>query len=153
MKIKTYIQASQLNSAGEMTVYIEVVTDDNKRFLVNSGLTTPEKFYGREFPKSVTNWRAKSTLLNRKLLEVEDFCLRNAKMPAAQLKQEVAAILGTKPKQPKRMLADYISDFGKTKRAYNTRRMYENTAKHVREFDAKATFETADVNWLRSVLY
>lgn len=150
MRISSFVDDSQVNSIGEMTVYIRIVTDDGKRFLLKSGLTSPIKFNGREFPRTVPNNKVKTSALNKKLLEVEEYCIQHGSgMPAAQLKQELAALLGQKPRLTQKLLADYIDDFAQLKLSHSTQRMYELTARKVRDFDAKATFETVNADWLR----
>lgn len=149
MRIRTYVKENTRNRKGEMPVYLQVTTEGGARFLLGSGLYTKIKFEGREFPKKETNAAAKSALLNKRFIEVEEFCMRNPSMPLAQLKRELSFIIGKRPKPAKKMMVDYINDFAKLKRTISTQKAYELTARKVKAFDATATFDTINTDWLR----
>ena len=63
MKIYVYCDATKINRQGSIPVMI-IVRNNKGRFLVNTGLTTKEKFTGRELPKSDKTERQKRMLLD-----------------------------------------------------------------------------------------
>lgn len=148
MKVKVYIDGRRPNSDGSMPVYISV-SNKRKRFFVNTGLLSKNKFEGREYPSSEPNYRAKTMVLNNKLLAVEEYCLQHEDMPIPELKNSISILLNRRPKTSKKTFADYAMEFAETRRAESTKSLYRITSKKVREFDDKATFETITPEWLR----
>lgn len=71
MRVSIYVDPRQLNRKGEMSVYL-AVSGNGKRFMVNTGLTSKEKFTGTMFPRSVSNYRAKSAVLSRYFASAEE---------------------------------------------------------------------------------
>lgn len=148
MKIKVYVDGRKPNSDGSMPVYISV-SNNGKRFFVNTGLLAKSKFDGREYPTTEPNYRAKTTALNKKLLAVEEYCLQHENMPMSELKSAIGLLLDRAPKTQAKTFADYVDEFAETKRAESTKVLYRITAKKVREFDGNATFDTITTDWLR----
>ena len=148
MRVYAYVDGRTRNAADELSVYIKVSNGRKWQFMVNSGMTTLVKFEGREFPKCDKNARVKTSVLNKKLLEVEEICLKNESVSRSELKALVmAAVSGRRPKE--RLLCDYVLEFGARKRAEGTRKLYELTAKKVMEFDRHATIDSISVDWLQ----
>lgn len=145
MRVSIYVDPRQLNRQGEMSVYLSV-SGNGKRFLVNTGLTSKEKFTGTVFPKSVSSSRAKSAALSRYFSLAEDLCLSNPNMPAESLKNAIREIVGGKHTGGK-VLCDYIHEYAETK-SDGTKEIYARTEKRVRQFDPTATFDSVNRSWL-----
>lgn len=62
MKLYVYCDSTKINKEGNIPVMI-IIKNNKGRFLVNTGLTTKEKFNGREFPKSDKNKTAKTNAM------------------------------------------------------------------------------------------
>ena len=73
MNVYVYCDGTKRNKDGNIPVSI-AVKNKNGRFFVNTGLTTIEKFTGREFPKSEKNRIAKNGALNRYIAKIEEIC-------------------------------------------------------------------------------
>lgn len=147
MKVKIYVDGSQKNAAGEMSVYF-VVSNLGKRFMVFSGLTTTEKFSGREFPRSVKNYGMKTTSLAKKLALVEEYILKHEDEDNCKLKEGIAELILGRSKASG-TLSEYVRRYGSMQKTEGTRICYEQTARKVERFDAKATLESVNVEWLR----
>lgn len=145
MRVSIYVDPRQLNRKGEMSVYL-AVSGNGKRFMVNTGLTSKEKFTGTMFPRSVSNYRAKSAVLSRYFASAEELCLQNSKMSIQAIKTAIRGIVGGDAVKEK-YLSDFIGDFAYMK-SDGTREIYLRTMKRVEEFDPTATFDTVDRSWL-----
>lgn len=147
MKIYVYCDATKINKQGGIPVMI-IVRNNKGRFLVNTGLTTKEKFTGREFPKSDKNRTAKTNALGRYLLKVEEVCLNNTELDNKRLKKKINEEVFAKSSNKSKTLADYILIYQDRMVNEQTKGIYMQTYKRVKEFDASATFETIDRDWL-----
>jgi site-specific recombinase XerD len=148
VNVSVYCKATKIKKDGEMPVWICVSTKEG-RFYVSTGLTTRVKFYGREFPKSERNSKAKTSLLGRYLLKAEEICLMNEGTSNAELKKLLLAkLFDRKPHLNEKVLADYVRDYASLVPKASTGDLYKATAKKVEAFDGSATFETVDRAWL-----
>lgn len=149
MKIFPYVDMTRANADGTFPVYV-IVRRGTGRFFVNTGMTTCGRLEGREFPRADRCGRQKTSLLGRYLADVEAVCLRSELSEAdnKQLKAEIQReVFGIEKKQKVYTLPDCITDLAATKKEA-TRAIYNLTARKVTEYDAKATLERVDTDWL-----
>ncbi|WP_424041172.1 hypothetical protein, partial [Prevotella pallens] len=90
MNVYVYCDGTKRNKDGNIPVSI-AVKNKNGRFFVNTGLTTSEKFTGREFPKSEKNRIAKNGALNRYITKIEEICLNYTDLDNKKLKERINA--------------------------------------------------------------
>lgn len=147
MKLYVYCDATKIVKNGDIPVKI-IVKTSHGRFLVSTGLTTREKFTGREFPKSDKNRTAKTNALARCLLKVEEVCLNNNEIDNKKLKKKIESVVFNKNTTTTNTLIDYISKYTETLDKDGTKAVYKRTMKRVEEYDSGATFETIDREWL-----
>lgn len=146
MKYRVYVDATKKRQDGQSPVIL-IFEDSGKRFKIATGLFSPVKFTGREFPEEDPNHRAKTIALSKKLIKVDEFLISNEKVSFVRAKEEVRAILGMEEKKMK-PIVDYIEAFASTK-SKGTAKFYHLTAKKVKAFDPTATFNTIDAKWLQ----
>ncbi len=126
-----------------------VFKEGRQRFSVNSGVRSSVKPVGRMLPASEPNARAKNMRLTRLCYEIEEYLLVNGeRKPYDIMKAELKELVSGK-KSATKVFADYVEDYMNTKEREGTRTLYRLTASKVREFDAKATFETINAQWLQ----
>lgn len=126
-----------------------VFKEGRQRFSVNSGVRSSVKPVGRMLPASEPNARAKNMRLTRLCYEIEEYLLVNGeRKPYDIMKAELKELVSGK-KSATKVFADYVEDYMNTKEREGTRILYRLTASKVREFDAKATFETINAQWLQ----
>lgn len=143
--MQVYVDGSRKNGHGEYGVYISV-NHNGKRFYVNTGLSSPTKFSGTAFPNSIPNSQAKTSRLMAIWLKIEEIGLRNPDLPPHMMKEYILAEIHGRPRTKR--LTDYIQEFGNTRTAPGTRDLYKQTARKVGRFDATATFNSVDADWL-----
>lgn len=148
MTYRPYVDLTKVRKDGLSPVVL-VFEDCGKRFKVSTGLFAKNQVVGREFPGKEPNARAKTAVLGRKMVAVDDYLLtRNANTPTRQMMDEIRAIVSGKERKQKKTLAGFVSDFATTKDKPGTRGLYEATVKKILSYDANATFDTVDSNWL-----
>lgn len=147
MKLYVYCDSTKTNKEGNMPVMI-IVKNNKGRFLINTGLTTKEKFNGREFSKSDKNRTAKTNALGRYLLKVEEICLNYSDLGNRELKDKINKDVFSKRKDGEKTLIDYISKYIEKIPNKGTVEIYLRTMRHVSQFDKSATFESVDRDWL-----
>ena len=147
MKLYVYCDSTKTNKEGNMPVMI-IVKNNKGRFLINTGLTTKEKFNGREFPKSDKNRTAKTNALGRYLLKVEEMCLNYSDLGNRELKDKINKDVFSKRKDGEKTLIDYISKYIEKIPNKGTVEIYLRTMRYVSQFDKSATFESVDRDWL-----
>lgn len=149
MKLYVYCDSTKTNKDGCIPVML-IVKNDKGRFLINTGLTTTEKFTGREFPKSEKNRTAKTSALGRYLLKVEEICLLNSELDNNKLKEKINSEVFSKGSAKGRTLAHYIKQYADGMVNRGTSEVYLRTAHRVMLFDDTATFDSVDRNWLEN---
>ena len=147
MNIYAYCNSNIKLADGSIPVYIAVKTGSG-RFFVNTGLHTMEKFSGREFPKAEMNARAKSSALNKYLIDVEEICLKNTGLDNKSLKAKIENIVFSKNASKKTRLMKFLSDYASRQRKEGTKDIYMRTYKRVMKFDKSATLESVNKEWL-----
>lgn len=150
MKIYAYVDMTRGNAEKSFPVYI-IVKNNNGRFFVNTGITTPYKLIeGRVFHKKDRQSSFKTSLLGKYLSDTETICLQqemtgvgNATLKAIIQKE----VFGVVKKEKVLTLADYIASFAKTKRE-STATLYGITERKVRSHSPKITLEAVNADWL-----
>lgn len=138
--IKTYVDSKT------MKVFL-AITFKEKRFYICTGLTTSEKFKGMAFPPSTSNHIAKTKKLVSLYAEIEKCMLNNPDDPFSTFKEKVKSIVGSKIEVEKNLLY-YIDEYIKTKVKASTQQVFLTTKTRIENFDAHASFDTIDRNWL-----
>lgn len=148
MKYYIYVDKNKGNVYGMHPVQL-VFKDGTKMFKVNTGLTSKYGISGREFDKSETNAKVKTTVLNRILVSVEEYLLINANLPFDEKKADLRVLVTGKEKAKKvKYFADYVMDFAQTKDKEGTKGLFIITANKITEYDERATFDTITKDWL-----
>lgn len=142
--MKYTIQFKEKSSNGEMIIFI-VLRSGNERVKISTHLTSPVKFEGKEFPKSVSNHKTRTFLLEKLCNDIEEYILLH---PDATVHEVKEAVTGKKNKGQS-TLSTYIMQFGQQQRKVSTCLLYKATSDKVMLFDAKATFQSAGVEWLK----
>lgn len=138
--IKTYVDSKT------MKVFL-AITFKEKRFYICTGLTTSEKFKGMAFPPSTSNHIAKTKKLVSLYAEIEKCMLNNPDDSFSTFKEKVKSIVGSKVEVEKNLLY-YIDEYIKTKVKVSTQQVFLTTKTRIENFDAHASFDTIDRNWL-----
>lgn len=149
MNVYVYCDGTKRNKDGNIPVSI-AVKNKNGRFFVNTGLTTSEKFTGREFPKSEKNRIAKNGALNRYITKVEEICLNYTDLDNKKLKERINADVFCKNNNTGKKLVDYIHAYIDSVASSGTKEVYARTERHVRMFDNLATLENVNREWLEN---
>jgi hypothetical protein len=147
MKLYVYCDSTKINKEGNIPVMI-IIKNNKGRFLVNTGLTTKEKFNGREFPKSDKNKTAKTNALGRYLLKIEEICLNYSNLENRELKDKINKEIFSKGNDNEKTLVNYILKYVKKIPNKGTAEIYLRTMRYVLQFDKSATFENVDRDWL-----
>lgn len=147
-KISISINKNKKKPDGKMLVYLRIRDERNKEFLISTGLTTSEKFKGREFPKSEPGHTAKTNRLNSLFEQAEEYIIRNKDVSMSELKNALQDIIGTKARVIKeKVLTDYIEAYAAMQKP-STAKLYTLTADRIKEHDAAVDFERLDKQWL-----
>lgn len=149
MNVYVYCDGTKRNKDGNIPVSI-AVKNKNGRFFVNTGLTTIEKFTGREFPKIEKNRTAKNGALNRYIAKIEEICLNYTDLDNKKLKAKISAEVFGKGVCSDKTLADYVRKYMDSVISDGTKEVYARTERHVRIFDKLATLESVDREWLEN---
>lgn len=149
MNVYVYCDGTKRNKDGNIPVSI-AVKNKNGRFFVNTGLTTIEKFTGREFPRSEKNRTAKNGALNRYITKIEEICLNYTDLDNKKLKEKINADVFCKNSNTEKKLVDYIHAYIDSVASSGTKEVYARTERHVRMFDKSASLESVDREWLEN---
>lgn len=149
MNVYVYCDGTKRNKDGNIPVSI-AVKNKNGRFFVNTGLTTSEKFTGREFPKSEKNRIAKNGALNRYIAKIEEICLNYTDLDNKKLKERINADVFCKNSNTGKKLVDYIHAYIDSVASFGTKEVYARTERHVSMFDKSASLESVDREWLEN---
>lgn len=149
MNVYVYCDGTKRNKDGNIPVNI-AVKNKNGRFFVNTGLTTIEKFTGREVPKTKKNRTAKNDALNRYIAKIEEICLNYTDLDNKRLKVKIGIEVFGKGLCSDKTLADYIRKYMDSVISDGTKEVYARTERHVRIFDKLATLESVDREWLEN---
>ena len=117
------------------------------RTKISTGMTSENKFTGREFPEQEPNARAKTMALARLLMKIDEHLL----MAEDEAWEETIAFVRALPggrRNSSGMLWKRMEEFAATRKADNTRRSYTQTAVKVKEYDGKATLEDVKKKWM-----
>lgn len=149
-KTSVYVDGRRPAANGEYPIYIRVYDDLAKSTIkFSTGLTSPVVFKGREFPSSIPNADILTARLNDVCRMVMQVCLASPDCSVQKLKMDVASLLGRRIQNKPQYFVDYIKLMMESKNFKSkTRILYEQTYKKVMGYDAKATFDTIDYNWL-----
>lgn len=148
MNVYVYCDGTKRNKDGNIPVSI-AVKNNYGRFFVNTGLTTSEKFTGREFPKSEKNRIAKNGALNRYIAKIRENALNYTDLDNKKLKAKISTEVFGKGLCSDKTLADYVHKYMDSVVSAGTKEVYARTERHVRTFDKAATFESVDKNGLK----
>lgn len=149
MNVYVYCDGTKRNKDGNIPVSI-AIKNKNGRFFANTGLTTSEKFTGREFPKSEKNRTAKNGALNRYIAKIEEMCLNYTDLDNKKLKAKIGTEVFGKGLCSDKTLADYVHKYMDSVVSAGTKEVYARTERHIRTFDKTATFESVDREWLEN---
>lgn len=149
MNVYVYCDGTKRNKDGNIPVSI-AVKNNYGRFFVNTGLTTSEKFTGREFPKSEKNRIAKNGALNRYITKIEEICLNYTDIDNKKLKERINADVFCKNSNTGKKLVDYIHAYIDSVSSSGTKEVYARTERHVSMFNKLASLESVDREWLEN---
>lgn len=139
--IKTYVEMKSRK------VFF-IITYRGKRFQVSTGVDSDAKFNGLDVPRTVTNWRAKTSTLARLYSSIEAYMMENPSIPSAQMKDNIKSIIAGKEMEAEKNLLYYFCEYVKTKTKKGTVEIYERTMRRIEAYDNKCTYDTIDRNWL-----
>lgn len=139
--IKTYVEMKSRK------VFF-IVTYRGKRFQVSTGVDSDSKFNGLDVPRTVTNWRAKTSTLARLYSSIEAYMMENPSIPSAQMKDNIKSIIAGKEMEAEKNLLYYFCEYVKTKSKKGTVEIYERTMRRIEAYDNKCTYDTIDRSWL-----
>ena len=147
MNIYVYCDVPKKKVNGSIPVKI-AIKNSNGRFFVNTGLTTMEKFTGREFPKTERNRTAKNSALARYMVAIEEVCLSNSELDNKKLRELINKSVFGVDKSEKEFIQHFIEKYADGLKKRGTKDIYYRTAKRVENYDSKATFDTIDKEWI-----
>lgn len=147
MNIYVYCDVPKKKVDGSIPVKI-AIKNSNGRFFVNTGLTTMEKFTGREFPKTERNRTAKNSALARYMVAIEEVCLSNSELDNKKLRELINKSVFGVDKSEKEFIQHFIEKYADGLKKRGTKDIYYRTAKRVENYDSKATFDTIDKEWI-----
>lgn len=139
--IKTYVEMKSRK------VFF-IITYRGKRFQVSTGVDSDAKFNGLDVPRTVTNWRAKTSTLARLYSSIEAYMMENPSIPSAQMKDNIKSIIAGKEMEAEKNLLYYFCEYVKTKTKMGTVEIYERTMRRIEAYDNKCTYDTIDRSWL-----
>lgn len=139
--IKTYVEMKSRK------VFF-IITYRGKRFQVSTGVDSDAKFNGLDVPRTVTNWRAKTSTLARLYSSIEAYIMENPSIPSAQMKDNIKSIIAGKEMEAEKNLLYYFCEYVKTKTKKGTVEIYERTMRRIEAYDNKCTYDTIDRSWL-----
>lgn len=139
--IKTYVEMKSRK------VFF-IVTYRGKRFQVSTGVDSDAKFNGLDVPRTVTNWRAKTSTLARLYSSIEAYMMENPSIPSVQMKDNIKSIIAGKEMEAEKNLLYYFGEYVKTKSKKGTVEIYERTMRRIEAYDNKCTYDTIDRSWL-----
>ena len=139
--IKTYVEMKSRK------VFF-IITYRGKRFQVSTGVDSDAKFNGLDVPRTVTNWRAKTSTLARLYSSIEAYMMENPSIPSAQMKDNIKSIIAGKEMEAEKNLLYYFCEYVKTKSKKGTVEIYERTMRRIEVYDSKCTYDTIDKSWL-----
>lgn len=139
--IKTYVEMKSRK------VFF-IITYRGKRFQVSTGVDSDAKFNGLDVPRTVTNWRAKTSTLARLYSSIEAYMMENPSIPSAQMKDNIKSIIAGKEMEAEKNLLYYFCEYVKTKSKKGTVEIYERTMRRIEVYDSKCTYDTIDRSWL-----
>ena len=145
MKYRVYVDTTKKRQDGQSPVVL-IFEDCGSRFKAATGLYSASKFTGREFPESEPNYKVKTLALGRKLVKIDEYLISNEQASFNNVKEEVRCILGGVDRKMK-PITSFLEDFAK-KSSDSTAKLYLLTMAKVSRFDAGATFNTIDLEWL-----
>lgn len=147
MNIYVYCDVPKKKVDGSIPVKI-AIKNSGGRFFVNTGLTTMEKFTGREFPKTERNRTAKNSALARYMVAIEEVCLSNSELDNKKLRELINKSVFGVDKSEKEFIQHFIEKYADGLKKRGTKDIYYRTAKRVENYDDKATFDTIDKEWI-----
>lgn len=139
--IKTYVEMKSRK------VFF-IITYRGKRFQVSTGVDSDAKFSGLDVPRTVTNWRTKTSTLARLYSSIEAYMMENPSIPSAQMKDNIKSIIAGKEMEAEKNLLYYFGEYVKTKSKKGTVEIYERTMRRIETYDNKCTYDTIDRSWL-----
>ena len=139
--IKTYVEMKSRK------VFF-IITYRGKRFQVSTGVDSDAKFSGIDVPRTVTNWRTKTSTLARLYSSIEAYMMENPSIPSAQMKDNIKSIIAGKEMEAEKNLLYYFGEYVKTKSKKGTVEIYERTMRRIEAYDNKCTYDTIDRSWL-----
>ena len=139
--IKTYVEMKSRK------VFF-IITYRGKRFQVSTGVDSDAKFNGLDVPRTVTNWRAKTSTLARLYSSIEAYMMENPNIPSSQMKDNIKSIIAGKEMEAEKNLLYYFGEYVKTKSKKGTVEIYERTMRRIEAYDDKCTYDTIDRSWL-----
>lgn len=147
MNYKLFFREQNRKTNGEIPIYLKFY-EGKKYFAVSIGMSAKEKFEGRVFPPTEYVAKAKTLRLAKILVAIDEYLLTNDELSFDEKRSYLTKYLTGTPTK-KKLFADYIEDYKASINKETTRELYRITAKKVRTFDATATFDTINVDWLR----
>lgn len=148
--MKYYIQTREdrRNDKTGLAPVVILFKSGNKKFTVSTGINVRGKINSVNVPNNEPNSKAKTKKLINISEGIEKYlldCQDDFNTAKAKLK---AIITGENNPTSVKPLADYIKEYAETRTKSGTTELYLLTEKKVRRFDAGATFQNIDKNWL-----
>lgn len=148
MKYYVTTNKQKTDAEGAMPVAI-LFKDGNRRFSVFTGMKTMFGLENSSFDKKEPNGMVKKRRLNKILTDIDTYLLEwTGRKSYDEMKPELSAIVSGKEKKATKVFADYVDEYREKKTHGSTSQLYAYTSAKVREYDAKATFDTVTVDWL-----
>lgn len=153
MNIKIYTDTRRANKDGEYPISISI-NRDGFRFYVKTGLSTPEKITGREFPKSVPNFRTKTNALNAFLVKVEEYCMQHQFDQNEELRAGLMEYITGKPHKARgHKLVDIFEEYIEKKDMKHSRHVNcMCSLNKLKEFDKDIYVETITDEWIEAFM-
>jgi len=139
--IRTYVEASTLK------VFF-AISYNKGRFMLFTGLRTTMKFTGLAFPDPVPNHRAKTFQLTKLYSKMEEYMFTHDRETLEQMKEHLRSIVSGEAMEVTNNILHYIDEYVKTKVKESTKQVFLITKARIGNFDAHASFDTIDRNWL-----
>ncbi len=139
--IKPYVEAKSL-------IVFFTISFRGKRWRVATGMKASAKFDGLVFPKAEPNAKAKTGRMTFLYNAISGWMLEHPTESVEAAKEAIKGIVSGKPKSEEKTLLYYMEQFLQTKAKESTKEIYKTTIGRIKRFDAGATFDDVNREWL-----
>lgn len=149
--IRLYLDTRRAKRNGEFP--IKIVVNHRKDIMINTPYSAKDKEWrNNRLTKAVPNFKAKNAKITKMISDIESKLLdldRDDKLTALSDKQ-LKQILQTKRSDKPSLFIQTYKKYTDSRKAEQTRYLYDNTLKKILEFDAAPTFESINFEWLEN---